>query len=152
MFTPLSLHLSFNTTNDIFMSLMEIEKLYSRARKRHGQLAKDVVHDLYVKFGDNIPSDAYLTTCIQHARPSPVQQESPIIEEDNCDRDDVLILHRAMENVRNKYELEVDTFLECCVNGTYQSFSRHSGLSCTILKKICTFARQQIRKEYERLA
>lgn len=135
---------------------MDLEQLYSRARKRHGHLNRDVVHDLYIKFGSEMPSDAYLTTCIKHAKTDPLQERVDNIclpdEEESIEMQaDTRILNRAMENIRNKYELEIDTFLECCVNSTYKEFSEYSGLSITLLRKICSFAKTQLQNEYRRL-
>ncbi len=133
---------------------MELDQLYIRARKYHGSLNRDAVHDLYVKFGEHLPSDAYLTTCIKHARIAPAQEMVEVqhietdmdYQEENVDTS--RLLNRAIENVRNRYELEVDTFLECCVNSNYTAFSAYSGISITVLKKICTFAKNEIKNEF----
>lgn len=131
---------------------MQLDQLYRRARRRHGELNRDVVHDLIVKFGNDMPDDSYVIKVIHHAKPLPAQEMIDVnaIEQD-IEQDESHTIVRAMRNVSKKYQLEVDTFLECCVNGTYESFSEHSGISITVLKKICMFVKIQIRNEYKRL-
>lgn len=134
---------------------MQLDQLYRMARQLHGKLNRDVVHDLYVKFGNDMPSDAYLITCINHAKTLPAQEIVDVTaldsHEDGEPSHDAAILAKAIRNVSVKYQLEVDTFLECCVNGTYASFAKHSEISITVLKKICKFAKLQIQNEYKRL-
>lgn len=137
----------------IIFGTVKLEQLYSRAQRKHGQLNRDVVHDLYVKFGQDLPSDAYITVCINNRKIEPIQQRIEVQEEDNLipEQDQMIIMNRAIENLRSKYELEIDTFLECCVNSDYKSFSIYSGISVSVLKKICTFAKKIIQHEYRRL-
>lgn len=136
---------------------MEVDKLYKVAKKKHGQLNKDVVHDLFCKFGSDLPSDAYLTTCIQHNKPKPLQEKFDIFDqyeedpEDESFQDTLRTLSIAVNNVRQAYELEVDTFLECHVNGDYKSFSESSGIARSVLEKICKFAKYEILTEFIRL-
>ena len=132
---------------------MDLEQMYRIARRRHGDLGRDVVHDLIMKFGNDLPSDAYLTTCIYHAKTLPAQEiievEQDLPEEDSHDP---VLLAKAIRNISVSFELEVDTFLECEVNSTYKKFSEHSGISLQILKKICMFAKTKIHEEYSRLS
>jgi hypothetical protein len=137
---------------------MELSKLYSIAERRHGQIGKDVVHDLFCKFGLDLPSDAYLNTCIQHNRPQPIQERfenfDPFEEEDPQDgqfESTLRTLSTAVNNVRQSYELEVDTFLECHVNSNYKSFSERSGIARSVLEKICKFVKHEILKEFIRI-
>lgn len=136
---------------------MQLNALYKQATKRHGTIGRDVVHDLFCKFGSDLPSDAYLTTCIQHTRPQPIQQrfEIPDSYEEDPDSSDfadkLKLLSVAVNNVRQCYELEVDTFLECHVNGSYKAFSESSGIARSVLEKICKFAKYEILKEFIRL-
>lgn len=139
-------------------TLMQLEELYRRARRQHGDLNRDVVHDLFVKFGNDLPSDAYLTTCIKHAKTSPAVQ---LFEVHNLDQPEdheeqsieiTRTLNKAISNVRNNFTLEVDTFLECCVNSNYKTFSAYSGISVSVLRKICSFAQKKIQDEYKRLS
>lgn len=136
---------------------MEVDKLYKVAKRKHGQLNKDVVHDLFCKFGENLPSDAYLTTCIQHNKPKPLQEKFDSFDqyeedpEDESFQDTLRTLSIAVNNVRQSYELEVDTFLECHVNGDYRSFSESSGIARSVLEKICKFAKHEILTEFIRL-
>lgn len=137
---------------------MELEQLYRRARKRHGNLNRDVVHDLFLKFGNELPGDAYVTTYIKHARPQPAQEMFEVhnLEEPGDHQEQSIevsrLLNRAIRNVRKRYDLEVDTFLECCVNSDFKTFSAYSGISITVLRKICTFAQKQIKNEFKRLS
>lgn len=146
------------TANHSHAFALELEELYRRARRQHGNLNRDVVHDLFVKFGEHMPSDAYLTTCIKHAKTLPAQEVFEVVhleQPEEHEEQNIEItrrLNQAMKNVRTKYELEVDTFLECCVNSNYQAFSEHSGISVSVLRKICTFAKQLIKDEYKRLS
>lgn len=143
---------------------MKADKLYRIAKKRHGQLDKDVVHDMYCKFGQDLPGDAYLNICIQHAKPKPIVEmvekkflplDSFYIDEvDYSDQDfdsSLSLLSVAVNNVRAKYELEVDTFLECHVNGDYKSFGDRSGIARSVLEKICKFVKYEILKEFFRI-
>lgn len=132
---------------------MTLEELYRQARRRHGELNRDVVHDLFVKFGQELPDDAYVRKVIHHARPLPAQEIVDVNDLDSHEEKEDInpILARAISNVSRLHQLEVDTFLECCVNGTYESFSEHSGISISVLKKICKFVQIQIRNEYSRL-
>lgn len=136
---------------------MEQEKLYNIARKRHGQLNRDVVHDMYCKFGSDLPDTRYVVTCIKHAKPAPVQlihdyanvPSDPFDEVESEDR--IRILSTAINNVRRSYELEIDTFLECKVNSSYKAFQEHSGIARSVLEKICNFAKHEILREYHRI-
>ena len=135
---------------------MQKEKLYRIARKRHGAIGQDVVHDLVVKFGEHTPSDAYLTKCVKNAKPEPIQQafEFDMLQEDEVGQElfideDVELIMSIIESLRDKYEMEVDTFLECKVNGTMKSFQQHSGVSRSTLEKICNFVKQEILNAYE---
>lgn len=137
---------------------MELEQLYRRARKRHGSLNRDVVHDMYVKFGSDLPSDAYLTACINYARTQPAQQVFEVRHLETADDHNeqsvevTRTLNRAIENVRKRYDLEIDTFLECCVNSDFKTFSAYSGISISVLRKICNFAKNQIKDEFTRIS
>lgn|SRR3990167_11433820 len=132
--------------------MVELDKLYRLARRKHGHLNRDVVHDLLVKFGSDLPSDAYLVTCINHAKTLPAV-EIHELEIDSSEQEvDNVLLTKSIRNVSAKFELEVDTFLECEVNSSYKRFSEHSGISLLILKKICMFAKIKIREEYSRLS
>lgn len=139
--------------------MMEHEKLYRAAKQRHGQLNKDVVHDMYCKFGSELPSPAYVRTCIEHAKPEPVQSIIELTEgfftyqdtEDPEFEETLRILSKAVNRVRDKYELEVDTFLACHVNSDYKSFGEYSGIARSVLEKICKFARYEILREYKRI-
>ena len=137
---------------------MEIDKLYKVAKKRHGQLNKDAVHDLFCKFGSDLPSDAYLTTCLQHNKPKPLQEKIDISKMflDLTDQEDnfeptLKKLSLAVNKVRATYELELDTLLECHVNSNYKAFSASSGIARSVLEKICKFAKNEILKEFVRL-
>ena len=136
---------------------MELEKLYNVSKKRHGQLNRDVVHDMYCKFGSELPSIQYVTTCIKHAKPDPIQHTLELYEEIEADEHDTTfeetytMLAAAVNIVRNDYPLEVDTFLECHVNGSYKSFSERSGIARSVLEKICKFAKYEILKEFNRV-
>jgi hypothetical protein len=134
---------------------MELEKLYSRAKSRHGELNRDVVHDMYCKFGAELPSIQYVTTCIKHAKPEPVRTIFEVQEEFESDEDETFedtynALAVAVNTVRAHYPLEVDTFLECHVNGSYKAFGERSGIARSVLEKICKFARYEILKELDR--
>lgn len=137
---------------------MHLDELYRRARRQHGDLNRDAVHDLFVKFGSDLPSDAYLTTCIKHAKTLPAVQVFEVHHLDGPEEHEeqsieiTRTLNKAISNVRNNFEVEVDTFLECCVNSDYKTFSAHSGISVSVLRKICTFAQQQIKNEFKRLS
>jgi hypothetical protein len=129
------------------------DKLYRIAKLLHGSLNRDAVHDMYCKFGDDLPNMAYLSTCLSHAKPLEIQQKFEIYESDEQDEDEdfesvLSIVSSCVNTVRDKYELEVDTFLECCVNGTYKSFEARSGISRSVLEKICKFAKYEISKEF----
>ncbi len=136
------------------------QSLYNIAKRRHRQLNRDVVHDLYCKFGSDLPSMAYLSTCISHAKPQEMQQEFELCDEvldphqdseHDINFNNVYgLVSSCINTVRAKYELEVDTFLECHVNGDYKSFESRSGISRTVLEKICKFARHEILKEFNR--
>lgn len=140
---------------------MNLEALYRIARKQHGALNRDVVHDLYVKFGNDLPSDAYLVTCMKHARTAPAQEVFELQHLDDAqdhEEQDIEItrrLNQAINNVRNRSEemtLHVDTFLECCVNSNFKAFSAYSGISISVLRKICNFAQIEIQNEFKRLS
>jgi hypothetical protein len=140
---------------------MNLEALYRIARQQHGTLNRDVVHDLIVKFGNDLPSDAYLVTCMKHARTAPAQEVFDVTQLDEVeDHEEQNIeitrrLNQAMSNVRNQSEemtLYVDTFLECCVNGNFKAFSTYSGISVSVLRKICKFAQKEIQNEFKRLS
>lgn len=135
---------------------MSHRKLYQISKSRHGDLHRDVVHDMYVKFGQELPSMAYLSTCIKHAKPQPIQQRFELFdevedfsEEESIDKYSLII--KAMNNVRDKYELEIDTFLECNVNSTFKAFEERSGIARSVLEKICKFAKHEILNEYIRI-
>lgn len=135
---------------------MEDEKLYKIAKRRHQDLNRDVIHDLYVKFGSELPSDAYVVKCISHAKPQPMQQRFDTMflqqpQEYEESESILLEVSQAVNSVRDKYELEVDTFLECHVNGSYKSFEQRSGIARSILEKICKFAQYEILKEFNRI-
>ena len=137
---------------------MKVDKLYKVAEKRHGQLNKDAVHDLFCRFGSDLPSDAYLHTCLQHNKTLPLQEKfEDFFELEDDDQDDedfqykLSTLSRAVNNVRQTYAIEVDTFLECHVNGSYKSFSESSGIARSVLEKICKFAKYEILTEFIRL-
>jgi hypothetical protein len=137
---------------------MDIDKLYKVAKNRHGQLNKDAVHDLFCRFGSDLPSDAYLNTCLQHNKPLPLQEKFEDffeLEEDHSEdstfENTLSTLSTAVNNVRQTYEIEVDTFLECHVNGSYKAFSESSGIARSVLEKICKFAKYEILTEFIRL-
>lgn len=133
---------------------MNINKLYNRAKKIHGSLNRDVVHDMFVKFGQELPSDAYVFKCIDHAKPLEHQQRFEIVKEEESESFPLelsYVLSTAVNNVRDKYTLEVDTFLECQVNSSFKDFEALSGISRTVLEKICKFAKHEILKEYNRI-
>ena len=136
---------------------MEHKKLYEIAHSRHGQVGQDVVHDLVVKFGEHCPNDAYLTKCVRTSKPEPMQQsfEYDVLQEDEVGEDiwadtDIDMIMSIIEFLRTKYEEEIDTFLECKVNGDMKSFQKHSGVSRTTLEKICNFVKYEILNEYNR--
>jgi hypothetical protein len=132
---------------------MKTQKFYAVSKKRHGHLNRDVVHDLVVKFGQDLPSDAYVVKCISHARPQPIQQKfDPYLlldEWDGQEQEDEIEnslqkVYTALNSLRDRYELEVDTFLECRVNGNLSSFSQRSGISKSVLEKICKFVQYEV--------
>lgn len=134
---------------------MQVEDFYKVAERRHPQVGKDVVHDLYCQFGEDLPKDAYLRTCIKNARPDPLQQifdpfriDSP---EEEIDENLYADVANIVNGLRDRYDLEVDTFLECCVNSSVKSFSERSGVSISVLQKICTFVKYEILTEFYRL-
>lgn len=141
----------------IYLECMKYEKLYRIAESRHGNLHRDVVHDMYLKFGSELPIDQYVVKCVQHHKPDPLQQkwEIDVMDEDQEDEVDFSLMlgkaSRAVNNVRLKYEEEVDTFLACHVHGTYKSFGELSGISRTVLEKICKFAQYEILREFTRI-
>lgn len=155
--TIVSISRTYQKKLNIFVTV-ELDQLYRRARKRHGNLNRDVVHDLYVKFGTDLPCDAYITTCIKHARPQPAQQVFDLNHleglEDHQEQSIEITrtLNRAIENVRKRYDLEVDTFLECCVNSNFKAFSAYSSISVSVLRKICKFTQNQIKDEFNRIS
>ena len=130
------------------------EKLYRIAKRRHGQLNRDVVHDMFLKFGSDLPSEAYVNTCIEHAKPQPIQSKidmSREVQDEESDQETYSLLTVAVNTVRDSFPLEVDTFLECHVNSTYKDFENFSGISRTVLEKICKFAQHEILSEYNRI-
>lgn len=133
--------------------------MYRYARRRHGALNRDAVHDLFAKYGENMPNDPRIF--IIHAKPLPAQEAFEVHhlnQHDDGEQHGAEItrtLHRAIENVRNRSEesaLDVDTFLECCVNSDFKTFSAYSGISVSVLRKICAFTQKQIRNEYNRIS
>lgn len=143
----------------IFINFVQLDekKLYRIARKKHGNLNQDVVHDLFLKFGNDLPDVKYLSTCIKHAKPQPLQQQFDLGEqahdrepEESINRYALLI--KAMANIEFKYPIEVDTFLACMVNGTVKEFENKSGIARSVLEKICKFVKYEILDEYNRLA
>jgi hypothetical protein len=136
---------------------MELEKLYQICKNRHGALGMDVAHDLASKFGGDMPSDAYVYKCVQHAKPEKVQQlfdTNFLYEEHEHDQDldeRIRLVSTAVNNVRAKHEIEVDIFLECSVNSTQKAYRENSGMSRTVLEKMIKFAKYEILKEYARL-
>lgn len=133
---------------------MELDNLYRAARSRHGNLGMDAAHDLICKLGADLPGEAYVRTCIRHAKPEPVQQLFEL-EEDDVDQDQTDVLHYlaiAIENTRDRYAIEVDTFLECCVNSTYKAFGERTRIARSTLEKICRFARHEILTEFHRIS
>jgi hypothetical protein len=134
---------------------MQIKEFYTVAERRHPQLGKDVVHDLYCQFGEDLPKDAYLRTCIKNARPDPLQQtfDSFLIEspEEETDPNTYADVANIVNGLRDRYPLEIDTFLECCVNSSVKAFSDRSGVSISVLQKICTFVKYEILREFYRL-
>lgn len=137
---------------------MELDKFYGIAKKHHGDLNRDVVHDLFCKFGSDLPSDAYLSTCIRHNKPKPLVEKFDVSDLflDQEDQDEnfeptLRKLSQAVNNVRQNFEIEVDTFLECQVNSNYKAFSASSGIARSVLEKICKFAKNEILKEFIRL-
>lgn len=142
----------------VFLECMQHEKLYEIARTRHGHLNRDVVHDAFCQFGEDLPTRSYLRTCINNADPKPYQErfdakqialdanEDPFFDENLYGQ-----LVPVLDLIREKYTREVDTFLACKVNGSMQSFSERSGISKSVLEKICNFVKYEILTEFNRL-
>lgn len=134
---------------------MDLKQLYTYARHRHRALNRDVVHDMYLKFGSDAPSTAYLKVCIRNAKPDPVQQSFTDADIDlytESAEDKSVLLYEAIERIRATNELDVDIFLECCVNSSYTKFSEYSGIPVSSLRRSCNKTKQLIRDEYYRLA
>ena len=127
--------------------------MYEEATRRHGQKGKDVVHDLYVKFAGNTPPDAYTRTCIHNSKPDPiaalVDVSGKLEDGEPFDEQLYVGICRILSDLRVEYEIEVDTFLACRVNGDLKTFSREYGVSRTVLEKICNFVKNKILTEYE---
>ena len=132
---------------------MNLSKLYAVAKKRHGDVGEDVVHDLVLKFGGNLPSEAYLIQCIKRHKPKPLVEMNAIENSESFEQvfTDNANLDKALQRVHVLHEVEVDTFLECRVNGSLREFSRISGVSASVLEKICNFVKYEILTEFNRL-
>lgn len=119
---------------------------------------RDVVHDTFCQFGEDLPNTAYLRTCINNAKPEPLQERfdaNQIELDQNADPFFDESLYRqllpVLDSIREKYTREVDTFLACKVNGSMQAFSERSGISKSVLEKICNFVKYEILTEFYRL-